>query len=311
MCNFLPFFGVCQDSWSLFRALRFRGGSPLQMTTTSLSGSFLRSWNDHCDPPPWLIMPETSNSFFSFLFHLFICPSLSIHTSRGKCPDSPNTPPPPYISLHFPLLLLEGLASIIHYPLQRWLPGGLIKHEGEGEDRQEEIAEVWGKLASVGITTRKMNQSCNFEVHKEPAQIGRREQDQLCCWFHKISEIFVRLASSESNKTVFSTGKSEPVDVNYLDNLILLKKAFAVFVTEARSYIAHLHLHSAPPQVFQQLWFSLLIWMNNACGNMENICLTQHQWVINTQDCKCSLKWAVSNEAWQLTATLWWRKRRQ
>lgn len=130
---------------------------------------------------------------------------------------SQHLPPlPPYISLHFPLLLLEGLASIIHYPLQRWLPGGLIKHEGEGEDRQEEIAEVWGKLASVGITTRKMNQSCNFEVHKEPAQIGRREQDQLCCWFHKISEIFVRLASSESNKTAFSTGKSEPADVSLI-----------------------------------------------------------------------------------------------
>lgn len=48
----------------------------------------------------------------------------------------------PLLLPQFPLLLLEGLASIIQRPLQRRRPGGLIKHEGERKDRQEEIAEV-------------------------------------------------------------------------------------------------------------------------------------------------------------------------
>lgn len=48
----------------------------------------------------------------------------------------------PLLLPQFPLLLLEGLASIIQRPLQRRRPGGLVKHEGERKDRQEEIAEV-------------------------------------------------------------------------------------------------------------------------------------------------------------------------
>lgn len=72
-------------------------------------------------PPPRLIMPETSDSFFSFLSFI----SLSVHLyqytpAEGNVLALPTPPPlPPYISLHFPLLLLEGPASIIHYPLQR------------------------------------------------------------------------------------------------------------------------------------------------------------------------------------------------
>lgn len=92
-----------------------------------------------------LIIPEISCQFLplSFCLYLFSCLSLlflylSIYISRGQlrimfCLSLHSFFPPSFFLLCL-LLFLVALTSIIHTPLQRQPPGGLIKHE-RGRER--------------------------------------------------------------------------------------------------------------------------------------------------------------------------------